>query len=523
MLRLPPLHLLLLGLIFAWTVTGCSADPPENRAGRNPTAPPGYPAIEFPAGLPWLNVNRPLTLDDMRGKVVILDFWTYGCINCIHVLADLKKLEEKYGQKLLVIGIHTPKFENEKNLETLRNIVIRYSIDHPVVNDVDSVLGAYYGMRAWPTRVLIDPTGEVLGNVTGEGRYVLFDETIAGLLKEHAAILEPKPLPITLEKDALPATLLNAPGKIAASGEQVAVSDAIKHRIVLADPQGRIQQIFGGPGPGRQDGDAVTCSFNSPQGLVLTEREIFVADTGNHLIRRIDIVSGQVTTIAGNGRLERHAAGQFDARQVGLASPWALALREKRLYIAMAGSHQIWRLDLETGKIAPYAGTGREGIRDGALSSATFSQPSGLSIDGDWLYIADAEASAVRRIDLTKQRVETLVGTGLFDFGDRDGTFDRAKLQHVLGIASYRPERIYIADTYNHKLKVLDLKQLTVSSVLGTGQPGVADPGGRLQLNEPGGLTKIGDQLLIADTNNHRIIRYDPNTGQAAEWRLLQE
>ena len=255
----------------------------------------------------------------------------------------------------------------------------------------------------------------------------------------------------------------------------------------------------------------------------MNEKEIFVADTGNHLIRHIEIATGKVTTIAGNGKLERRTRGEIDALKVGLASPWGLALHHNRLFIAMAGSHQIWQLDTETGKIAPYAGTGREGIRDGAIKHATFSQPSGLSIVGDWLYIADSEDSAVRRIHLTKERVETLVGTGLFDFGDQDGPFDQAQLQHVLGIAAYKPERIFIADTYNHKLKSVDLKKNTVTTVIGTGQPGVFDlRSGLMQLNEPGGLALMDEQLFIADTNNHRIIRYDLKSGQAAEWKLIQ-
>jgi thiol-disulfide isomerase/thioredoxin len=456
--------------------------------------------------------------------VVILDFWTYGCINCIHVLADLKRLEARFGESLLVIGVHTPKFENEKNLETLRNIVIRYDIQHPVVNDVDSQLGAYYGMRAWPTRVLIDPAGEVLGRVTGEGRYALFEQTIAQLLDEHQVSIAPKPLPMDLEKDRMPESLLGAPSKIATAANRVAISDSLKHRIILTDSRGKIVQIYGGPRPGQQDGDAVTSGFRAPQGLLLSEQQIYVADTGNHLIRLIDIPSGRVTTLAGNGRLERHAAGQFTARQVGLASPWALALQGNHLYIAMAGSHQIWRLDIETGRIGPYAGTGREGIRDGAIGRATFSQPSGLSISGDWLYIADAEASAVRRIHLSEERVETLVGTGLFDFGDRDGPFARALLQHVLGILVYQPDQLFIADTYNHKLKAVDLKHKTVTSLVGTDGPGVYDQQqGLIQLNEPGGLSRLGDQILITDTNNQRIIRYDPQKRQAAVWRLSQD
>ena len=478
-------------------------------------------ATEFDPDLPWLNVSRPLVLDDLSGKIVILDFWTYGCINCIHVLADLKKLEEKYGDHLAVIGVHTPKFENEENIETLRNIIVRYGINHPVVHDVGSVLGSIYGMRAWPTQIMIDPEGFILGGVTGEDHYELFDKLISELIEEHHDIMDPSPLPLALEKDKFATSLLAAPGKIAASGNHVAISDTLHHRIILADHNGKIQAIYGGTDAGLEDGDAESARFNSPQGLAFSDRGLFVADTGNHVIRYIDLVNGQVQTIAGTGEIERHRYGEFNALSVGLASPWGLAFRESMLYVAMAGSHQIWRYDAAKGSITPWAGSGREGIRDGPVRIATFSQPSGLSIDGDWLFVADSEDSAVRRIHLGEERVETLVGTGLFDFGDRDGPFDQAQLQHVLGVVALNPSEVLIVDTYNHRLKSLDLEKGVITSIAGDGRPGkMISNTGAAQLNEPGGLVMLGQQVLIADTNNHRILAYDLNTKQTEEWML---
>ncbi|MDJ0808039.1 MAG: redoxin domain-containing protein, partial [Gammaproteobacteria bacterium] len=247
---------------------GCSAEVPQNEAGGYDNTTTDTADREFAPGLPWLNVERPLTFDDLRGKVVILDFWTYGCINCIHVLADLKKLEAKFGHQLLVIGVHTPKFDNEKNLDTLQSIVVRYGIEHPVVSDVDSMLASIYGMRAWPTRVLIDPAGSVLGRVTGEGRYDLFVETIEDLLEEHAALLDPTPIPLKLEREQLTPSLLAAPGKIAASDQYVAISDTLHHRVILLDHAGKILKTFGGTAAGREDGPAGEARFDSPQGLV---------------------------------------------------------------------------------------------------------------------------------------------------------------------------------------------------------------------------------------------------------------
>ncbi len=480
-------------------------------------------AFEFDPELPWLNVARPLTLQELRGRVVILDFWTYGCINCVHVLDDLKRLIQKYPGELVVIGVHSPKFDNEKNLEALRNIVVRYDVEHPVVNDVEHQIGRYYGMRAWPTQVVITPAGEPLGKVEGEGHYDTLERVVGEQILEHAAIMDPAPLPMALERDKLAGSLLAAPGKIAVSDSYVAISDTLHHRVLIADHGGQIKAVYGGPQKGRQDGSIAEARFSSPQGLAFSERGLYVADTGNHLIRYIDLVGYRVTTVAGNGEVDMPRFGEYDALRVGLRSPWGLALRGSTLYIAMAGSHQIWLFDRGKDRLRHYAGSGSEGIDDGSLTRSSFSQPSGLALAGNWLYVADAEDSAVRRIDLDRGRVETLVGTGLFDFGDKDGPFEYARLQHVLGIAAVDDAHIVIADTYNHKLKSLNLKERLIKTLAGTGAPAKGPEEGPLnQMNEPGGVAVLGDLVLIADTNNNRILQYDLHAGALREWKLTE-
>lgn len=508
-------------LLVLLSATGCSSETADRDRSDFAQDSPYDNSAEFAPGLPWLNVARPLTFGDLLGKVVILDFWTYGCINCIHVLADLKKLEEKFGDQLLVIGVHTPKFDNEKNLDTLRSIVVRYGIDHPVVNDVDSLLAGFYGMRAWPTRVFIDPAGDVLGRVTGEGRYELIDNKISELLEQHKSILNPVPLPVKLERDRIEPTLLAAPGKIAVSNLHLAVSDTLHNRILISDHRGQTKYVIGDKEAGSDDGDFSEARFDMPQGLAFTDHGIYVADTGNHTIRYIDLVERKVTTVAGNGTLERKRTGEFAATSIGLASPWALALKDDQLYIAMAGSHQIWVYNTTTKKVARFAGNGHEGIDDGDVGQATFSQPSGLSLSGDWLYIADAEASALRRIDLKDKIVETLIGKGLFDFGDRDGRLREAKLQHVLGIAVIDENRVILADTYNHKIKMVDLGKDSVTSLLGDGRPGLlSSVDGEFQLNEPGGLALHDGSLFITDTNNNRVIVHELDTERTAVLEL---
>ncbi|MEN8205350.1 MAG: thioredoxin-like domain-containing protein [Pseudomonadota bacterium] len=513
------LYICIVPLIFLLisAVVSCAPESDET-GGRNL-----LPATEFDPALSWLNVKRPLTLEDLKGKVVILDFWTYGCINCIHVLEDLRRLEHKYGHRLAVVGVHTPKFDNEKNVDTLRNIIVRYRIEHPVVNDVDFNLARYYGMRAWPTQVVIDPQGNVVGSVLGEGKYDVLDEAIATLIEKHKSHMNPELLPLRLESKDLSDSLLAAPGKIAVSGRHVAISDTLHNRVIVADHQGKIEVIYGGKDEGFLDGDNTTARFSAPQGLVFSDHGLFVADTRNHAIRYINLSRREVGTIAGGGEVRVPSYGDSDAQTVRLRSPWGLALEDNLLYVAMAGTHQIWRLNIETGQIRNYAGSGREGLRDGALSESRFSQPSGLSLRGKWLYVADAEDSAIRRIDIKSERVETLVGTGLFDFGDRDGPFSRALLQHVLGVAAISDSRIVIADTYNHKLKQLDLEKRRVVSLAGTGEPGKERGGAQVvQLSEPGGLAVLGRHILVADTNNNRILQYDLDSDSVSEWVLVR-
>lgn len=493
--RFLPLFLIVLAL-------GCEAQIPE--AGRSP-------AVPFSKDLPWLNVSRPLTLDDLKGKVVILDFWTYGCINCQHVIPDLKRLKQDFGDKLAVIGVHSPKFENEKNSKTLRNVVVRYGIEYPVVSDVDFSQWKAYGVRAWPTQVVLDTKGRAAAGFSGEGHYDDLSNVVSALLAETEDV-NAKPLPIALEKDKITHSFLAAPGKVSVSEDYIAISDTLHNRIVLSAHDGTVKMVIGSGKRGTADGDFASAEFNMPQGTAFTASQngagLYVADTYNDLIRYVDLEKKTVKTIAGNGKGDYYIGGSKPALEASLRSPWDLALDGDKLYIAMAGIHQIWRMDLADNTVGPYAGTGREDIRDGGLDDSAFSQPSGLSLRKPWLYVADAEDSAVRRIQLDEGRVETLVGKGLFEFGDRAGDFGQAKLQHLLGIAVLDDNHVVIADTYNHRLKELDLQAETVQSLAGTGQP----DGGAAGLDEPGGVAILDGKALIADTNNDRIAVFDPET-----------
>ncbi len=417
-------------------------------------------APEITGGRGWLNTDKPLSLAALKGKVVLLDFWTYGCINCIHIIPDLKKLEQKYANQLVVIGVHSAKFENEKDTENIRRIILRYEIEHPVYNDAEFKVWQNYAVRAWPTQYLIDPAGYIIGRVEGEGNAEILDQTIAKTVAEFRkrGELNEEPLKLTLERAKVGDLPLAFPGKI--------LADARNDRLFIAD--------------------------------------------SNH--NRIVITKLDGTLLETIGTSERGSAdGAFDK---ALSSPWDLQLLGRQLFITMAGMHQIWKLDLDKNEVSTFAGSGREARLDGPLVDAGFAQPSGITTDGKKLYVADSEANIIRAIDPTAGAVQTLVGGDLFEFGDVDGSGDDVRLQHPLGIFAYG-DKLLIADTYNHKIKELDPKARTVKTFLGTGKPGQTD-GTTAAFYEPGGLSVASGKLYIADTNNHAIRVVDLKTKETS-------
>jgi thiol-disulfide isomerase/thioredoxin/sugar lactone lactonase YvrE len=483
---------------------------------------PKVRAPEITGGRGWLNTDKPLSLAALKGKIVLLDFWTYGCINCIHIIPDLKKLEAKYANQLVVIGVHSAKFQNEKETENIRRIILRYEIEHPVYNDSEYAVWQSYGVRAWPTQVLIDPAGYLVGGVSGEGNYDIIDQAITKLITDFRAKgeLNEEPLKLVLERAKVGDLPLAFPGKILADvkSDRLFIADSNHNRIVITRLDGTLVDTIGTGDTGAADGAFDKATFYRPQGLALAGDSLYVADTENHLIRRVDLKSRNVETIAGTGQQSREYFKTGPARSIALSSPWDLQLVDRVLYIAMAGPHQIWQLDLDKNEVSTFAGSGREARLDGSLQEAGFAQPSGIASDGKKLYVADSESNIIREIDLAGGLVKTLVGGDLFEFGDVDGTGDDVRLQHPLGVVTYG-DKILIADTYNHKIKELDPKAEKVRSLFGTGKPGQAD-GPTPSFYEPGGLTLANGNLYVADTNNHAIRVIDLKTKRASTLRL---
>lgn len=452
----------------------------------------------------WLNTLRPLKAEDLAGRIILIDFWTFCCINCMHVIPDLKYLEEKFGNDLTVIGVHSAKFKNERDTENIRNAILRYDLHHPVVNDFDFSIWQKFGVRAWPTFVLINPQGIIEQIYSGEGNRAETEADIEKLRQKYAGQFNKEPLPMALEKDKAAPSVLSFPGKLAfheGSSDKffdtLFISDSGHQRILGITPQGKINYTIGSGKEGFKDGDFDTAQFRRPQGMLFNWPYLYVADTENHALRRVDFSKQIVETIAGTGKqgYER-TAKNAPALSTPLASPWDLAFYpdEKHIVIAMAGTHQLWSYDIEAKTVSVIAGNGRESIDDGSYPFNSLSQPSGLSAFGGKLYFVDSETSSLRVLE--NGNIKTLIGTGLFDFGYKEGKQGTALMQHAIGVFA-DSTGVYIADSYNHSIRRYDPATGILSNFAGNGERGT--------FNEPNDVLKVGDKLYVADTNNNAI------------------
>lgn len=419
------------------------------------------------------------------------------------------RLEEKYANELVVVGVHAGKFIAERVTANIRTATRRLSITHPVVNDKAFRTWRAYGVNSWPTVVLISPDGQYIGQHSGEFTFEQFDQIIGLMVDTYKkeGILTSEPLHFDPDPDPSPPSTLRFPGKVLAdaASNRLFIADTGNNRVLVANlsaggASAKVTAIIGSGIEGFSDGEFSVAQLNHPEGMALQDNTLYIADTENHSIRAANLSTNTLTTIAGNGSIGYNRTGGMGT-DISLNSPWDLLESDNYLYVAMAGTHQIWRMVLSTGRIEPFVGNGRENIDDGLNRNATLAQPSGLTTDEQRLFFADPESSAVRAADFSPDGyTQTLVGKGLFEFGDRDGPALEAKLEHTLGVA-YFEGSIYIADAYNNKIKRLDLATKQVTTVLGSGDP--AD------LYEPGGLS-IWDadtpSLYVADTNNHSIL-----------------
>lgn len=461
----------------------------------------------------WLNTSRPLTAEDLKGRIILLDFWTFCCINCIHIMPDLAYLEEKFGDKLTVIGVHSAKFGNERDTENIRQAILRYNIHHAVVNDAAFHIWQSFGVRSWPSLVLINPLGEIETAYSGEGHRAALESDIHALVTEYAGTLNTSPLPYAPEADKTPLSILHFPGKLAYAEDReiLFISDSGHNRILGITLDGVVKFTIGNGEAGNKDGGFENASFLQPQGMAYRNGKLYIADTGNHLLRMADLETKTITTVAGTGKqgYERVVVEQ-EALTTPLASPWDVVFYpdDQHLTIAMAGTHQLWQYDIAAKTVSVLAGNGRESIDDGRYPLNSLSQPSGLAVHNGTLYFVDSETSSLRQYK--DGNISTLIGTGLFDFGYAEGRRGDGLMQHPLGVSADN-SGVYIADSYNHSLRRYDPATKRLENFAGHGKRG--DHNGKLPLaefNEPNGILNIKGRYYIADTNNHRIRVLDP-------------
>lgn len=448
----------------------------------------------------WLNTGGTrYTLADLRGRIVILDFWTFCCINCLHVLDELRGLEDKHRDTVVVIGVHSPKFVHEAEHQAVVDAVERYGVEHPVLDDPELATWKQYAVRAWPTLVVIDPEGYVVAQHAGEGHVHAIERLVTELEAEHEAkgtlrrgdgpYVAPEPEP----------TVLRFPGKaVLLPGGNFLVSDTTRHQLVELEADGEtVVRRIGSGTRAFTDGTARSAAFNEPQGLaLLDDTSVVVADTVNHALRRLDLGTGEVSTLAGTGRQWwQGSPTSGPAREVDLSSPWDVAVFGGLVWIAMAGVHQLWAYDPADGTVSVTAGTTNEGLVDGPATEAWFAQPSGLAVspDGERLWLADSETSAVRWVGLDGT-VHTAVGTGLFDFGHRDGPAEEALFQHPLGVTALPDGSIAVSDTYNHALRRYDPATGEVTTLA-------------TDLREPSDAVLVGEDIVVVESGRHRLTR----------------
>jgi thiol-disulfide isomerase/thioredoxin len=465
-------------------------------------------APDLTSATAWLNADRPLLLRDLRGQVVVLDFWTYCCINCMHVLPVLRELEERHvSDPLVVIGVHSAKFDAEKDDGHILAAMRRYGVSHPVAVDSEMRIWSAYAVRSWPTLVVIRPDGTLAAVAPGEPDPAALEAFVQRQLDEarESGTLASEPFH-AMRRAAEPELPLRYPGKVAVGNERIYVADSGHHRVLALDSDGVVRETIGSGLRGFREGSFAACALDDPQGLAVQGDALFIADARAHLVARADLREKTLSRVAGTGELGRAPVLQrAPALETALRSPWDVAARGSELYVALAGSHQVARI--EGGFIEPVAGNGREAQIDGPGLEAAMAQPSGLSLQGDVLYVADSESSGVRAIHLKTRKMYSLCGgPGLFDFGDRTGKIEPGMLQHPLAVAATRSSGLLVADTYNDKLKRFSPDGLRL-------EPFYAG-----ELEQPGGLAVLpGGQVLVADTNHHRLLVVSTDGAQARE------
>lgn len=466
----------------------------------------------------WFNVSRPLEIADLKDRIILIDFWTYACVNCIQALPEIKKLEEQYGSKLTVIGVHSGKFSNEKDSSEIKKAILKYDITHPVINDADFKIWNSFKANSWPTFILINPNGRIVKTYLGEYGATKIKKDVKKLISKFKYQLNRDPLPLMPEKYNIIGNVLNFPTKLAYAANfsyklrqlpVIFIANSSDHNIVVSSLTGDIITKIGSGKKDLEDGSFDVASFNSPQGLLYDSGKLYVADTGNHALRVIDFTEAKVTTLLGSGQRGQIIQDQIvEGKTLDLASPTDIEFftDKKNIVIANSGTHQILSYNLDRKTVSVLAGSGVEGIDDGKYPDNSLAQTSDMSVSGGKLYFVDSESSSLRVLDKSGN-VKTLIGKGLFDFGRKNGNKSEAQMQHPLGLL-VDDTGAYISDSFNHAIRKYNFSSAQISDLAGGKTKGEKlGAKSSTEFDEPAGIISVFDYFYIADSNNNRIVK----------------
>jgi hypothetical protein len=460
-------------------------------------------APEFPSGVEWLNTTEPLRMSQLLGRVTALAFVNAGSAWCMQTLVDLGHLRNRHPDRLNVVAVNVPRFDHEREPRRAGKRLARNRFEFPIGHDPDWTLWQHYGIEAWPTVVLIDAAGRIRERFVGDGQLRDIDAAVSRLQAE----IPPRALNIErieLRRGGEPMLPLRYPIGLALSGNYLYVADSGHHRVLECDLSGRVLRQFGSGGAGFIDGPSELAAFNRPHGLAIERDTLYIADTGNHAVRRIQLRGGDIDTVVGAGRPGTPNPGPVgDPRMVALDQPRAVSLAAGSLYIATAGDNRLWRFDLGAPGLSLVAGSGQLAVVDGLRSEAAFAEPSSLASVQQMVYVCDATGSAIRCANVRTGQVNTLVGEDAWNHGNADGARSVARLQHPQAIAlDPSAPVLWIADSGNDSLRALRLGGGELTTV--------ALP---QRLHAPGGMAVADGVVWIADTDAHAVLRYDSRDG----------
>lgn len=466
------------------------------RAGSHPALP------ELPDGLRWVNRRDRPRLADLRGRIVLLLFWNSSSTASATALDELRLLQKKLPDAFVALCIHTPRYSSRQPDAVVLKAAHRHRLQVAVANDAEWLVWKQYSIPAWPTMVVIGVDGRLAARFVGEGRAQEVEDVILEL-RDEAGSRDAAPLPPVSTVGDEPAGPLAFPAHVLATDDRLFVSDTGHHRVLECNHDGHVLRQFGSGTPGNWDGQLAGSGLRLPQGLAAGRDVLYVADAGNHGVRRIRLDSGDVETVLGAGHVAyRNVEDQGGGLRVAIHSPHAVAVDGDVLYVAATGQHQILRADLRHQQVATIAGDGRSDVRDGIGGQSSLSQPIALALMPGQLLVADAGGNAIRRLRLADLALTTLAGSSPWRPGNRDGVGRKVRLAYPSGIAAAET-RVFIADTCNDRLCVLD----PFSGELATVQL-------QRPLHEPQGLSFAAGSLWLADRNDHSILRIDPESGR---------